>query len=188
MKENTCRTQLARVLGLLFCACIVSPKALAAAQNTPLKEPSGQQSTITVPTRAGNPLYKGTQGPQRSEVIFNPSGRTVTIKCRVQDPNGYFVPNIRRENFAIYEDGVRQTNVDVEIEHAPVSVAVLMELGGRYHELNKALAMTVQEALRHFMDVIGPHDRVALFKYGSTLETLAIYSGSRGPEQKLQPA
>jgi len=49
----------------------------------------------------------------------------------VEDPNGYFLPNIRRENFAVYEDEVRQKNVTVEIEHAPISVALLMESGGR---------------------------------------------------------
>jgi VWFA-related protein len=179
MKEKTCRTQVAQVLGLWFCAVMVSSNAHGGLQSAPLKEPNGQQSTITVPARAGTPLYKGMQGAQRSEVVFSPSSRTVTIKCRVQDPNGYFVPNIRRENFAVYEDGVRQTNADVEIEHAPVSVAVLMEFGGRYHELNKALATSVHEALRHFIDVMGPHDKVALFKYGSTVETLADFTSDR---------
>ena len=179
MKEKICRTQVVRALALWFCAVMVSSNAHGGLQSAPQKEPNGQQSTITVPARAGTPLYKGTQGAQRSEVVFSPSSRTVTIKCRVQDPNGYFVPNIRRENFAVYEDGVRQTNADVEIEHAPVSVAVLMEFGGRYHELNKALATTVHEALRHFIDVIGPHDKIALFKYGSTVETLADFTSDR---------
>src|SRR5207245_8216108 len=60
---------------------------------------SGQASQVTVPNRPASPLYKGEQGKQRSEIKFTPSSRTVTIKLMVEDPNGYFLPNIRRENF-----------------------------------------------------------------------------------------
>jgi hypothetical protein len=56
----------------------------------------------------------------------------VTLKLLVQDANGYFVPNLRRENFAVYENGVRQTNATVEVEHSPVSMGLLLEFGGRY--------------------------------------------------------
>jgi hypothetical protein len=102
---------------------------------------SGQQSPVTVPARPPNPLYKGEQIPQPPEIKFTPGTRTVTIDLQVQDPNGYFLPNIRKENFAVYEDGVRQKLETVQVEHAPVSVALLLEFGGRYHELNKTLVL-----------------------------------------------
>jgi len=93
----------------------------------------------------------------------------------VEDPNGYFVPNIRRENFAVYEDGVQQKNVTVEIEHAPVTVALLMEFGGRYHELDKVLGDNVPEVGRRLLDVIGRDDKVAVFKYDSNVHALAEF-------------
>ena len=58
----------------------------------------------------------------------------MTLKFVVQDPNGYFIPGIRRENFAVYEDGTRQTNANVDIEHAPVTLAVFVENGGHYRD------------------------------------------------------
>ena len=56
-------------------------------------------------------LFHGQQGKQRTEIHFDPATGTVTVKLLVQDPNGYFIPGIRRENFAVYVDGVRQDDV-----------------------------------------------------------------------------
>jgi hypothetical protein len=53
--------------------------------------------------------------------------------------NGFFVRNIRRNNFAVVEDGARQRNASVEVEHSPIAWAVLMKMGGRSQLLNKAL-------------------------------------------------
>jgi len=134
---------------------------------------SGQGPQVTVPERSTKPLYKGEQGKQGSEIEFAPASRTVTIKLRVEDPNGYFLPNIRRENFAVFEDGVRQKDVNVEVEHAAISAALLMELGGRYSEINKLLADEVPRAGREFLNVIGRDDKIAVFKYDDKLQTLA---------------
>ncbi len=148
----------------------------------PLQEPNPSvrqsPSEVTVPNRPTAPLFKGQQGEQNSEIEFAPSSRTVTLKLRVEDPNGYFLPNIRRENFAVYENGVRQNNVNVEVEHAPVTAALLLELGGRYHELNKALAMNVSQTGREALDVIDREDKVAIFKYDANLTPLADFNES----------
>jgi VWFA-related protein len=97
------------------------------------------------------------------------------MKLRVEDPNGYFLPNIRRDNFAVYEDGKRQRNVTVEVEHAPVTVALLLEFGGRYHELDKVLEMEVPRISRQLLDFIGRDDKVAILKYGSDVQVLADF-------------
>ena len=83
-----------------------------------------------------------------------PATGMVTIKLLVQEPQGYFIPKIRREHFAVYENGVRQ-NADVEIEHPPVSLALVLEYGGRYPGTNKALAMEVSTAARQLFDALG---------------------------------
>jgi VWFA-related protein len=136
-------------------------------------------SQITVPTRPSSPLFTREQGSQQSEIEFAPASRTVTIKLQVEDPNGYFLPNIRRENFAVYEDGVRQNDVDVEVEHSPVSVALLIESGGRYHELNGAIRGEVRQVGRDLLDVIGSEDKIALLRYNDRLETLADFNQGR---------
>jgi len=133
-------------------------------------------SQVTVPGRPPGPLFKGEQGPQQSEITFRPTTREVTIKLHVEDPNGYFLPNLRRENFVVYEDGVRQKNVTVEAEHAPVSIALLVEFAGRYHEMNVVLGREVEEVGRQLLDVLGRDDKLAIFEYGDKLATLVAFN------------
>src|ERR1700676_5045519 len=94
---------------------------------------------IRIPDRSSTPLFKGEQGQQRSDIHFAPATGMVTMKLLVQDPNGYFIPNLRRDNFAVYENGVRQNNATVEVEHAPVTLGVLLEFGGRTPGLNRLM-------------------------------------------------
>lgn len=137
---------------------------------------SAPRSEVTVPSRPSVPLFTGEQSSQRPEIEFTPVSRTVTIKLQVEDPNGYFLPNIRRENFAVYEDGVRQKNVTVEVEHSPVTVALLMEYGGRYHKLNEVIGGEVRQVGSQLLDVLGHDDKIAVFKYDGKLETVVDFN------------
>ena len=143
-------------------------------------QPGTQSSTsVTVPNRPANPLYSGKSGAPQSEIEFAPLTRTVTLKLQVQDPNGYFLPNIRRENFAVYEDGVRQRSVTVEVEHAPVTVAFVTEFGGRFHELNKTLASEARMVGQELLEVLGRNDKVAVFKYADKLTPVVDFNQDR---------
>lgn len=179
--KATARISLAGPLTvMLFFISVDLTRGLAQQKSATTAPQSEQGNQLAVPNRPQAPLYQGEQGAQGSEIIFVPSTRTVTIKFHVEDPNGYFLPNLRRENFVVYEDGVRQKNVTVEIEHAPLSVTLLMELGGRYHELNKALGLEVPVIGRELLDVVGREDKVSILKYDAKLETLADFE--RGHE------
>ncbi len=72
---------------------------------TPTQTEQGPQ--VSVPNRPPSPLFKGEQGAQQSQIKFTPATRQVTIKLHVEDPNGYFLPNLHPANFVVYEDGVR---------------------------------------------------------------------------------
>jgi|SRR5882762_1640950 len=139
----------------------------------------GTAGQIRIPNRALTSLFTGEQGKQRTEIHFDPATGMVTIKLLVQDPSGYFIPDIRRDNFVVYENGVRQKNATVEIEHAPVSLALLLEYGGRYQGLNRALGEEVSRAGHQVLDVLGRQDKIAIWKYGDTVERLADFSQGR---------
>jgi VWFA-related protein len=113
--------------------------------------------------------------------VFDPQTRQVTLELSVEDPNGYFIPNLRPENFAVFENGERQKNVSVDVTHAIVSVAVLVEGGGRYQELNKMLESEVPVSTAPLRDALIPGDRAALFSYTDTVKTLVDFGAS--PDQ-----
>jgi hypothetical protein len=98
-------------------------------QNIRASSVAAEGSRLRIPNRLAKSPFEGEQEPQRAEVYFDRATGMVTLKFLVQDPHGYFIPGIRRENFVVYENGVRQTNATVEIEHALVSLAFLTEYG-----------------------------------------------------------
>jgi Ca-activated chloride channel family protein len=131
---------------------------------------------IEIPPRKSEALFEGKEGKQRTEIRFDPSTGIVTIKLLVQDPSGYFIPNIRRENFVVYENGVPQHNATTDIEHAAVSLGLLMEYGGRYQALNKILAEEVTRAGHELVDVVRKDDKIAIWTYGNSVDQVADFS------------
>src|SRR4030088_3021255 len=140
------------------------------------RESAGQ---IKVPSRPTSSLFKGSQGTQKTEIHFDPATRTVILKLLVQDSNGYFIPNIRRENFVVYENGVRQKNTSVEIEHAPASIGVLLEFGGRSPAMNRDLAEQGTNAGQWLREEPGHDDRLSVWKYNDAVQKLTDFSSDK---------
>ena len=160
---------LTALLVLIFCAAFERSQSQPPADS----KQSRDEASTTVQNKRTERLYSGEQGEQHSEIKFAPLTRIVTAKIHIEDPNGYFLPNLRPENFVVYEDGVRQKNVDVDIERAPATVALVLEFGGRYHELNKRLGLEVPQIGHQFLEVAGHNDKIAIFKYADKLDSLA---------------
>src|SRR5579871_3617463 len=114
---------------------------------------SASERQIQIPNRASPSLFEGTQGKQKPEIHFDPATGMVTLKLLVQDPNGHFIPNIRRDNFVVYENGVRQNNAAVEVEHPSVSLALVLEYGGHSPVLNRTIVSDIAIAGRQLVDV-----------------------------------
>jgi len=96
----------------------------------------------------------------------------VTIRLSAGSDPGHFIPNLRPDNFIVYEDGIRQRDVTVDIEHAPVTWAVLLEGGGRYRQLNRLLGSEIPFVIRPLLDVLDRDDRIAVFSYATAVDTL----------------
>ncbi|HEX3741288.1 MAG TPA: VWA domain-containing protein [Terriglobales bacterium] len=181
MQINAEKESILKIGLLLSLLLLAAPAAVQTArgrdsveQSTDSKKVAGEQ--VRIPSRASKPLFEGKPGRQKTEIHFDPATRTVTIKLVVQDPNGYFIPNLRRDNFVVYENGVRQRNATVEVDHAPVSLVLLMEFGGRMPALNRSLATEVSRTGRQLLDVLGREDKLAVWKYGDNVQKLTGFS------------
>jgi VWFA-related protein len=136
-------------------------------------------SQLRIPNRPKVPLFTGEQGKQRTEIRYDRATRTVTMRLLVQDPHGYFIPGIRPENFAVYENGVLQNNISVNVEHPPVSVALLLEYGGRHVALNRDLALEISHASQQILDALGNEDAAAIWTYADQVNQLAAFTQNR---------
>lgn len=151
---------------LLF---LLFPGTWTASQN-PQKQDQAASGEVRVPNRPAAPLFQGQQGKQRAEIHFDSASGIVATKLLVQDPNSYFIPNLRSENFAVYENGVRQPDINVSLERAPASIGLLLELANLMPGLGKLLGSDISEAAHQFIRELGTYDNVTAWKYGDKLE------------------
>lgn len=138
-----------------------------------LQGPSKSASLQTTPVSKDEPTAP------KPEIHFDPATRMVTVKLLIEDSNGRFLPDIRRDNFAVFENGVRQQNPDIEVDHAPVSIALLMQWGGRYHALNEEMYDEIPRAAHQLLAELGTQDKIAIWKYGDRPEQIAGFSQGR---------
>src|ERR1700686_1219364 len=158
-------------LATVFCLLLAPLATLAQGASKRADQKSGAQ--VQVPNRPTSPLFNSTQGKQKTEIRFDPATGMVTLKLLVQDPNGYFIPNLRRDNFVVYENGVRQQNATVDIEHAPVTLGVLLEFGGRTPGLNRLMGQEVARAGQQLLDEISPDAKVTFWQYSDKVQRVA---------------
>jgi Ca-activated chloride channel homolog len=116
-----------------------------------------------------------------ASVTFDERTRAVHVTLAAND--ALREPSMVRR-LEVFEDGQRQTPISVAAEHAPVSIAVLMEMGGRSHELNDLLKFEVPYLVAPLFERLGEPDRLALFTYADKLQTLADFGAPRQAWQK----
>jgi VWFA-related protein len=135
---------------------------------------------VTLQRRPAKSIFESEPGKLHAlQVAFDPQMQLVTVTLSVEDPEGYFIPNLRREHFAVYEDGVLQKNATVDIDHAAVSMSVLLEGGGRYQELNQMLRTEIPSVAHPLLNALIPDDKVAVFAYANAVKLLADVDQTR---------
>jgi VWFA-related protein len=145
-------------------------------QRAAATQPEASRGQLTIPNRPGKPAFQRQQAERwPPEISFDRQTRRVTVRVSVQDVSGHFIPNLRPENFAVYEDGQLQKDLTVDVEHAPVTLAVLVEGGGRYQRLNTFLSHEIPFVIRPLLDELHRDDKIAVFSYANTIETLTDF-------------
>jgi VWFA-related protein len=120
----------------------------------------------------------GAAHTQTADIHFAADTQLVTIKTPLRDPQGGWPTNAHPDSFVVYENGLRQHDVNVAVEHTPISIGILLEYGGRYHTLNEIRGQDVPTAAEELLEQTGPDDTVAVWKYADRVEPVARRSGT----------
>ena len=99
--------------------------------------------------------------PQQDDEIITVESNLVRLNVGVADRRGSPVLNLSQNDFAVYEDGVRQTIRNFEPVRAPFSLVLMLDLSGSTLSFRTQLQMA---ALR-FLDALGPEDRVSVVAF-----------------------
>jgi len=113
--------------------------------------------------------------PQDDDELVRVNTNLVVLNVGVADRRGSAVTDLSRQDFAVYEDGVRQQIVSFEPATAPFSLVLLLDMSGSTLNFRQTLK---QSALR-FIDALGPEDRVAVVSFNRKISTLAEFTPNR---------
>lgn len=99
----------------------------------------------------------------------------VQLNVGVVDKQGRAIVNLTRNDFAVYEDDVKQTILSFEPATAPFSLVLILDMSG---STNSFRPMLKQSAFR-FLDALSPDDRVAVISFNDKVETLTDFTTDR---------
>ena len=85
----------------------------------------------------------------------------VRLNVGVADRQGRPITSLNRENFILYEDGVKQDISRFEPTAAPFSVVMLLDMSGS----TLGFREVIRQSASRFIDALAPDDRVAVVEF-----------------------
>jgi VWFA-related protein len=99
----------------------------------------------------------------------------VVLNVGVADRKGEAVTDLTRGDFAVYEDGVKQSIVSFEPAASPFSLVLLLDMSGS--TLN--FRPTLKQSAMRFIDALSPEDRVEVVAFNDKVKTLQGFTTDR---------
>ena len=100
----------------------------------------------------------------------------VRLNVGVVDQRGHPMTSLDRNNFEIYEDGVKQQILKFEPSAAPFSIVIMLDMSGSTLSFRQVIR---QSAIR-FIDALSPDDRVAVVEFYDKINLRNDFTTNRG--------
>src|SRR5215471_21698291 len=128
--------------------------------------PSGDTGPYTIPKKTNEePPPPPPERPKKVEGMPDYSIHVdvplVTVPVMVTTKDGQFIPNLKKDNFKIFEDGAAQKIDGFKIEEAPITAVLLVE----FASTNYFLLSDTLNAFYYFAQSLKRDDYVAIIAY-----------------------
>ena len=100
----------------------------------------------------------------------------IQLNVGVVDKQGRAITSLTRDDFTVYEDGVKQSIQHFEPVDAPFSLVLMLDMSGSTINFRQQLKLASQR----FLDALAPEDRVAVIQFNKDVKSLAGFSTDRG--------
>jgi len=121
-------------------------------------------------------------GPEEVDAgdIVRVSTTLVTIPVSVMDRDGRYVPNLQKEEFRIWEDGVEQEVAFFQSVDKPFSVVLMLDTSpSTQFRLDE-----IQDAAISFVSQLRPDDKVMVVSFNDDIKVLSEFTTDRGKLNK----
>ena len=120
---------------------------------------------------------QGSPTPGEDGFRFRSGVELVNVTATVTDRNGRFVPGLRRDDFAVYEDGQLQKISHFSNERVPVSLGILLDTSG---SMAGEKLSSAESALDRFLfELLDPTDEIFLYRFSGEPELIQEWTTDR---------
>lgn len=98
---------------------------------------------------------------QQDDEVLRVSTNLVTIPFLVQTPRGAYVPNLRREDLRVYEDGIEQDVAHFETVDKPFTLVLMLDVSDSAQDKLR----DIQNAAIAFVNQLRPDDRAMVVAF-----------------------
>ena len=112
---------------------------------------------------------------QETDDVIRTETSLVQLNIGVVDKQGRAITSLTRNDFAIYEDGVKQSIQHFEPVDAPFSLVLMLDMSGSTVNFRQQLKLASQR----FLDALAPDDRVAVIQFNKDVKSLSGFSTDR---------
>lgn len=159
-----------RLTGVIVFVLLAS--ALAGAQSRHKKPYSESVSQYDISTPREEATHKDNNA---NDDVLRIETDLVMIPVKVTTKNGRAVPDIRRDEFRVFENGEEQEIAYFNSDEAPFSVALLLDMS--YSTVFKL--QEIQNAAKQFIGELKPNDRVMIVAFAEKARVLCELTNDR---------
>ncbi len=156
---------------IIICVAIISLIAGAAGQS---KQGSPQTSSSKKTTQPA-PQARPDDESQREQDAIKLDTTLVTVPVIASDRNGLYIPDLQKEDFAVYEDGVKQEIVFFATVKEPFHVVLMLDTSASTQDQLRQ----IQKAARAFIEQLQPADRVKVIAFADTVQDLIDFTNDQ---------
>jgi Ca-activated chloride channel homolog len=155
---------------LTILVSLVCVGALGAQTPEPQRTAPVLRSGGTYSTRTNESPKAGDNGsPEIDEdSVVRVSTSLITIPAVVMDRNGRYVPNLRKEDFHVFEDGVEQSVAYFASVERPFTVALMLDVSGS----TQSQLAQIREAANTFVSRLRANDRMMAITFDGKINVL----------------
>lgn len=173
-------------LTLLATAASAQTRQRRVTGSTPTPAP-GASNTSRVPVLGGANRQGGAQsrsettevanGPEEVDAgdVVRVNTTLVTLPVSVMDRDGRYIPNLRKEDFRLWEDNVEQTVAVFSSVDKPFSVVLMLDTSGS----TRFRLEEIQDAAITFVDQLRRDDRVMVVSFDDQIRVLTEFTSDR---------
>ena len=109
-----------------------------------------------------------------SDTFQDPNKKMVSVPVTVSDREGRYISGLKKEDFSVYQDGVKQKITFFDAYEEPVNIALLIDTSGSTRDVIK----NIKGAAKDFIELLNRKDQCLLATFDSEVKILSPFTSN----------